>query len=366
MTFRKTTSYHQGGPAPLGVLLTNVGTPAAPTASALRPYLAQFLGDERVIEYPPWLWRPLLHGVILNTRPRRSARLYQRVWTEEGSPLLVILRRQAERLQEALAALPVPVRVAVGLRYGDPSIAAGLRELDAAGARRVLAFPLYPQYSATTTATSLDAVFDELKTWRWMPELRTINHYHDRPDYIAALAASVRQHWAASGRPQRLLISFHGIPRDYFTDGDPYYCECQKTARLLVAALALEPEEYAVTFQSRFGPSEWLQPYTDRTLEAWGRQGLAHVDALCPGFSADCLETVDEVGTEGGHAFREAGGGELHYIPALNDRPDHIAVLAGIIREHLGGWLEPVEPSAPSEAVLKAHAARLGLDEPSI
>jgi ferrochelatase len=344
--------------------LTNVGTPAAPTASALRPYLAQFLADERVIEYPRWLWRPLLHGVILNTRPRRSARLYQRVWTGEGSPLLVILRRQAEQLQEALsAALHVPVRVAIGLRYGQPSIATGLRELDAAGARRVLAFPLYPQYSATTTATSLDAVFDELKTWRWMPELRTINHYHDRPDYIAALADSVREHWVTSGRPQRTLISFHGIPRDYFVNGDPYYCECQKTARLLAEALALAPDEYAVTFQSRFGPSEWLQPYTDRTLEAWGREGLSHVDALCPGFSADCLETVDEVGTEGGHAFREAGGGELHYIPALNDRPDHIAMLSAAITEQLAGWLQPVNPTVPASATLKAHTARLGLDE---
>ncbi len=340
MAYRKSTTFHHRGESPLGILLTNVGTPAAPTAQALRPYLAQFLGDERVIEYPRWLWQPLLHGVILNVRPRRSARLYQRVWTEDGPPLLLILQQQVARLQAALDdALPAPVVVAGGLRYGEPSIAAGLRELDAAGARRILAFPLYPQYSATTTATSIDAVYDELKTWRWMPELRTINHYHERPDYIAALAATVREHWATSGRPQRLLISYHGIPRDYADNGDPYYDQCHETTGLLAAALGLEPHEYATTFQSRFGPSEWLQPYTDETLEAWGREGLRHVDALCPGFSADCLETVDEIGTEGGHAFREAGGGELHYIPALNDRPDHIALLADIVRQHLMGWV---------------------------
>lgn len=347
LAYRKTSSFHQGGRAPLGILLTNVGTPAAPTAKALRPYLAQFLGDERVIEYPRWLWQPLLHGVILNVRPGRSARLYRRVWTEEGAPLLLTLRQQAATLQAVLDdTLPVPVKVAYGLRYGEPSIAAGLRELDAAGARRILTFPLYPQYSATTTATSLDAVFDELKTWRWVPELRTINQYHNRPDYIAALAATVREHWATDGRPQRLLVSYHGIPHDYFVNGDPYYWECHETTRLLVEALGLEPHEYATTFQSRFGPSEWLQPYTDRTLEAWGREGVQHVDAICPGFSADCLETVDEIGTEGSHAFREAGGGELHYIPALNDRPDHIAMLAGIIGQHLAGWLEPEGVSA--------------------
>ena len=365
MSFRDMPSYTHGAPSPIGVLLTNVGSPTTPTPGALRGYLAQFLGDPRLIEYPRWWWLPLLHGIILNTRPRRSARLYRRIWTEEGSPLLVTLRRQAEALQDYLdATLPVPVRVVYGGRYGsEPSIATALRRLQAANAQRVLVLPLYPQYSATTTATSFDAIFEELKTWRWVPELRTINHYHGHPGYVAALAATVREHWATSGRPQRLLMSFHGIPRDYFLKGDPYYCHCQQTARLLGEQLGLSPDDYTVTFQSRFGPTEWLQPYTDRTLEEWGRAGLAHVDALCPGFSADCLETVDEVAEEGGELFHQAGGGEFHYIPALNDRPDHLTALADVMMANLAGWLEPVGDSSPSGAEMAEHRARLGLTE---
>lgn len=324
------------GPAPVGVLLTNVGSPAAPTTGALRAYLAQFLGDPRVIEYPRGLWLPLLHGVILNVRPRRSAEMYRQVWTDEGSPLLATLRRQGEALQEALGDA---ARVAVGVRYGQPSIAAALRALDAAGARRILVLPLYPQYSATTTATSLDAVFDELKTWRRVPELRTINQYYDHPGYIAALAASVWEHWAAHGRPQRLLLSYHGIPHDYADQGDPYPQQCAATTALLAAALGLGEGEYAMTFQSRFGPSQWLLPATDTTLAEWGREGLALVDALCPGFSADCLETLEEIAQDGAHEFHAAGGGEMRYIPALNDRPDHVAMLAELASLHLEEWV---------------------------
>jgi ferrochelatase len=341
MIYRSHVPFDPYAPAPIGILLTNVGTPDAPTPRALRSYLAEFLGDERVIEYPRWLWQPLLHGVILNTRPRRSARLYQRVWTDDGAPLLAILRRQVAALQAALdEALPAPVVVAGGMRYGQPSIAAALRELDAAGARRILVLPLYPQYSATTTATSLDAVFDELKTWRAMPELRTVNRYGDHPLYIAALAASVHEAWADGGRPQRLLMSFHGIPQEYADKGDPYSDECRHTARLLAEALGLGEGEWLATFQSRFGPSEWLRPYTAETLAEWGREGLTRVDALCPGFAADCLETTDEIGHEGAETFREAGGGECRYILALNDRPDHIAALAAVVREQLRGWVE--------------------------
>lgn len=363
MPYYGTADFDHTATSPIGILLTNVGSPAAPTRRDLRPYLAQFLGDERVIEYPRWLWQPLLHGVILNTRPKRSARLYERIWTDEGSPLLTTLQRQAAALQSLLGAqLPVPVRVVAAVRYGEPSIAAGLRALAEANARRVLVFPLFPQYSATTTATTLDAVFDELKTWRWVPELRTINHYHDDPAYIAALADTVREQWAQTGRPQRLMMSYHGVPRDYVLKGDPYYCECQKTSRLLAEALGLDQDAYAVTFQSRFGPTEWLQPYTDVTLTEWGQAGLEHVDALCPGFSADCLETTDEVGTEGKHAFQEAGGGMFNYISALNDRPDHIAVLGDIITRHLAGWLDAEPRRVPSDEEMACHRARLGMD----
>ena len=347
MAYRGSPPSDPATPAPVGILLTNVGSPAAPTTGALRSYLAQFLGDERVIEYPRWLWQPLLHGVILNTRPRRSARLYQRVWTADGAPLVAIMRRQAAGLEAALTADGAPVKVVAGVRYGEPSIPAALRELDAAGAQRVLVLPLFPQYSATTTATSLDAVFDELKTWRRVPELRTVNRYGDHPLYIAALAASIREAWATDGRPDRLLLSFHGIPRDYAAKGDPYPDECRATAAALAAALGLDDGEWAATFQSRFGPSQWLQPYTDETLAEWGREGLRRVDAACPGFSADCLETTDEIGHEGAATFTAAGGGELRYIPALNDRADHVAALAAVARQHLIGWLEPAATRFP-------------------
>ena len=349
MAYRESEPVDPAAPSPIGILLTNVGSPAAPTPGALRGYLAQFLGDERVIEYPRWLWQPLLHGVILNTRPRRSAKLYQRVWTAEGAPLMAVMRRQAAALEAAaFSAEDAAVKVVCGGRYGEPSIADALRELDAAGARRVLVWPLFPQYSATTTATSLDAVFDELKTWRHLPEMRTVNRYGDHPLYIAALAASISEAWAEDGRPDRLLLSFHGIPRDYADQGDPYPDECRRTAELLAEALGLDDGEWAATFQSRFGPSEWLRPYTDETLGEWGRAGLRRVDAVCPGFSADCLETTDEIGREGAETFEAAGGGELRYIPALNDRPDHIAALAAIAREHLHGWLEPATSRFPA------------------
>ncbi|MBW7884462.1 MAG: ferrochelatase [Caldilineaceae bacterium] len=323
----------------VGILLTNVGTPASPTARDVRPYLAQFLGDRRVIEWPRWLWLPVLHGIILRTRPRRSARLYARIWTDAGSPLLDYLRRQAAGLQELLAARSsLPVKVAVGMRYGAPSIASALRELDAAGARRILVFPLFPQYSATTTATTLDAVFDELKRWRWMPELRTINHYHDDEGYLAALEASVRESWAEHGQGQRLLLSFHGVPQSYVDNGDPYYVECQETARLLAGRLNLQEGAWGYAFQSRFGPVEWLRPYTSDVLAQWGQERLQSVDVICPGFSADCLETVDEIAHEGRETFQEAGGGRFTYIPALNARPDHIEALGRIVFERLGGW----------------------------
>lgn len=348
------SNFDHTAPALTGVLLINVGSPAAPTADAVRPYLRQFLGDPRIIEFPRWLWWPLLNGIILNTRPRRSARLYRNIWTEAGSPLLVNLQRQGEALRVQLQErTSVAIAVAVGMRYGKPTLGEAMRQLDQAGVRRLLVLPLYPQYSATTTATSLDGVFDELRRWRWLPELRTITHYPDHPGYIGALANSIEEHWQAHGKAERLLFSFHGIPRSYFEQGDPYFCECQKTVRLLVNRLALAEADYAVSFQSHFGPVEWLRPYTDETLAEWGRQGIRSVQVVAPGFSGDCLETIDELGREGRATFLEAGGDSFAYIPALNDRPDHITALTDLVLTHLQGWELRTEPKA------EAHVAKL-------
>jgi ferrochelatase len=245
------------------------------------------------------------------------------------------------------------VRVALAMRYGKPSIAQALDELHGQGMRRLLVLPLYPQYSATTTASIFDQVFRVLSRWRWVPELRLIQHYHDRPAYIGALAASVREHWHTHGRPDRLLMSFHGLPRRYFDAGDPYFCECQKTGRLLAGRLQLNDSEWKLTFQSRFGREEWLQPYTDRTLEAWGRNGVGRVDVICPGFSADCLETLEEIAGQNRELFLNAGGKELTYIPALNDRADHVQALAGLLAEHMQGW------EADSESKPEALSGRL-------
>jgi ferrochelatase len=342
------------------VLVANLGTPDAPTPRAVRRYLAQFFADRRVFEYPRWLWWPLANGVILNARCFRSAKLYRKIWIEGeggGSPLLVIGKRQAAALQTALdIASSAPVKVALGMRYGNPSIAAGLAALRAAGADRLLVLPLFPQYSATTVGSAIDSVMATLKTWRWLPEARFITHYHDDPAYIMALVESIRAHWAEHGRPDRLLLSFHGIPQRYFDQGDPYYCQCHKTTRLVAQALGLNEGEYQMTFQSRFGPEAWLQPYTDKTLAAWGAAGLRRVDVICPGFAADCLETIEEMAEENRAVFTEAGGGEYRYIPALNDTPAHIAVLAGLVARHAQGW-----DGAPTFA--EAWAGRLVADE---
>lgn len=345
-----------------GVLLMNTGTPAAPTAAALRPYLAEFLGDPRVIELPRWLWLPVLHLGILTTRPARSARLYARVWTPQGSPLLLTMRAVAETLQAELSASAgQEIPVAIGMRYGQPSIATALRELRERGVRRLLALPLFPQYSATTTAAVLDAVFAELRRWRWMPELRTISHYHTHPRYLAALAATVREAWAAHGRPERLLFSFHGLPRSYFLKGDPYYCECQRTAREVAAALGLAAGEWQVTFQSRFGPVEWLRPYTDEVLAEGGRAGQQGTHVICPGFALDCLETLDEIAHEGRRIYEGAGGQGFHYIPALNTRADHLAALADLARAHLAGWLDQPAIPPPDPAWVAERRPSLGL-----
>ncbi len=354
------TDYCHDQPDRTGILLVNLGTPDAPDRASVRRYLKEFLWDPRVVEVPRPIWWLALNLVILNTRPARSAKAYAKVWTDEGSPLLTISRQQEAALRSALQERHGDaVRVELAMRYGRPSIAQGLQALRKAGVRRLLVLPLYPQYSATTTASVMDAVWAELQQWRWLPELRSIHHYHDDPAYIAALAASVREHQAEHGEAERLLLSFHGIPQEYFEKGDPYHCECQKTGRLLSEALGLTPEQWTLSFQSRLGPKQWLQPYTDKTLERLASEGVKSVQVLCPGFSADCLETLEEIAMENREVFLGAGGERYEYIPCLNDRADHIAALTGLVERHLAGW-----KIAPSEdpALRQQRARQLGAE----
>ncbi len=317
----------------VGVLLSNLGTPDAPETPALRRYLREFLSDRRVIELPCWKWWPILNLFVLTTRPRRSAALYRAIWTPEGSPLLVTGRAVAAALARELA-LPV----ALGMRYGKPSIAAALDLLVAEGCDRVLLLPLYPQYAAATTASTFDAFFAALRARRDLPAARTVRDYHADAGYVAALASSARELWQREGPPRRLLISFHGIPRRYADAGDPYPRQCEATARLLARALGLGDGAWALAYQSRFGREEWLTPYTDETLRRWGGEGLDSADVICPGFAADCLETLEEIDVGNREVFRGAGGGRFRYVGALNARADHIAALAAIARRNLAGW----------------------------
>jgi len=321
-----------------GILLANLGTPDAPTSAALRRYLKEFLWDPRVVDFPRPLWWLILNGVILNIRPPRSAKLYQTIWTEEGSPLLAIGRRQSEEVRQALHQRGLQVEVELAMRYGNPSIARGLEALREKGCERLLVLPLYPQYAAATTASTFDAVAQVFENWRDLPELRFVRDYHVHPGYVGSLANSIREYWDKEGEPEKLLISFHGIPQRYADLGDPYPDECHETARALAEQLGLPDERWQLTFQSRFGREPWLQPYTDKTLEAWGKEGLASVDVVCPGFSADCLETLEEIAITNRELFEESGGGRYRYIPALNDRADHIEALADIAAAQIDGW----------------------------
>ncbi len=340
----------------VGVLLANLGTPDAPDTPSLRRYLREFLLDPRVIELPRLLWWTILHLAVLPTRPAKSAALYRKVWTKEGSPLLVISRRQAAALQEVLRQeVGNPLHVALAMRYGNPSVRAGLRELEEKGCRRILILPLYPQYAGVTIGSTFDAVADELKGWRWVPEIHTVNGYYDDPAYIRCLAASVREAWTDGGPGEKLLFSFHGIPQRYFDAGDPYFCQCHKLARLAAEELGLPRERWEVSFQSLFGKEEWLKPYTDKTVAAMARYGVRSIDVLCPGFSADCLETLEEMDEQNREIFLQAGGERFRYIPCLNDRPDHVRFLAGLVRRNVQGWV--VAPEAWSAERAASAAA---------
>lgn len=358
--------YRHGTAERVGVLVMNLGTPQAPTEAALREYLGEFLRDRRVVEIPRALWLPILHGYILRTRPARSAKKYAAIWTPDGSPLLVWSRRQAQVLQGTLgerckqAGLPADhIRVELAMRYGKPSVPEAISALKQANCRRILVLPLYPQYAAATTATACDAVFAHLRQLRYQPALRTVDCFHDEPVYIKSLAARVNDYWLKHGHPEQLLLSFHGVPKFSLDKGDPYHCQCRKTARLLGVELGLSDKQMQVAFQSRFGRAEWLKPYTTEVLHELGAQKVRRVDVFCPGFVADCLETLEEIAIEGKKEFVSAGGGELRYIPALNDHPMWYRALGELAWKHLAGWLDA--PASDAQRQLQADAAtRLG------
>jgi ferrochelatase len=361
MAYYQEPPYNHGDPTRTGILLINLGTPDAPDAPALRRYLKQFLSDSRVIEIPRFAWWPILNGIILNLRPRKSAAKYAQIWTQEGSPLLVHTRKQATMLQGFLnARIATPYAVEYGMRYGNPSIASAIAKLKARNCTRILVFPLYPQYAASSSASAMDAVWQTLQKMRNVPAIRCIRSYHDHPGYIAALAHSVRDYWAVNGQPEKFIMSFHGVPRRTLNLGDPYHCECQKTARLLAEALGLNKEQYLVCFQSRFGKAEWLQPYLAATLQALGKQKTRRVDIVCPGFASDCLETLEEIAIEGKAAFIGHGGGEFHYIPALNEQENWIHAMCEIALENLQGWVSRDwdQSAAQKEAEMTSLRAR--------
>ena len=358
--FQTEPSYTHGQAAKTAVLYCNLGTPDEPTAPALRRYLAEFLGDGRVVEIPKPIWWLILHGIILRVRPAKSAAKYASVWTDEGSPLMVWTRKQALLLKGHLGELGHHVEVRHAMTYGNPSVAQEMDKLKAEGFTRVLVLPAYPQYSGTTTAALFDQFYRWARRTRYVPEFRFVNHYHDHAGYIAALADSVRKHWQANGQPDKLVMSFHGVPERTLHLGDPYHCECHKTGRLLAEALGLAKDKFVVTFQSRFGKAKWLEPYTEPTLIALAGQGVKKVDVICPGFTGDCLETLEEINMEAREAFLHAGGSAFAYIPCLNDNPAFIRALTQLAVTHLGGWPTQARPNSAELEASRERALDLG------
>jgi ferrochelatase len=357
MSFRAEPPYAHGSTPKTGLLLVNLGSPDQPTAAATRRYLAEFLSDPRVVEIPRAVWWLVLHGIILNTRPAKSAAKYATVWTPEGSPLVTCTQRLATRLQGSLDALGHAVVVKMAMRYGNPSIPRMLDELRAQGVTRVLVLPLYPQYAAATTASVWDGVAKWSAQARQLPEFRFVNRYGDDPSIVQALADSVQRHWAVHGRAEKLVMSFHGLPERSLHLGDPYHCECHKAARLLAEALGLPKDAWQVTFQSRFGKAQWLRPYTEPTLKDMAASGVKSVDVICPGFAVDCLETLEEIAQEAREAFIEAGGQRFRYIPCINDDPLAVQAMTKIALQHLQGWPTTSEPQAAEQAAAQRQRA---------
>jgi len=359
----KTTFTHDSCPA-TGILLTNLGTPSAATVPAVRRYLAEFLSDTRVVEIPAIIWKPILYTSVLTRRPKIAAHAYQSIWMEQGSPLLVHSKNQCTEVQKLLSKqFSGPIKVALAMRYGSPSLETALNELRKKNIQRILVLPLYPQYSATTTASTFDAISKILRSWRWIPELRFVNQYHDFEPYINALKNSITNYWAEHQKPDKLVLSFHGLPKRNLDKGDPYFCQCHKTARLLVKSLNLMDSEWIMTFQSRFGKLEWLTPATDKVLVELAQSGVKNIHVVSPGFSADCLETLEEVDMQYRELFLKSGGEQFHYIPALNSDPDHITALCELIKLHTQGWPEFStqwnQEKENKEASLRKQAASL-------
>ena len=354
---------HDGVPH-IGVLLVNLGTPDAPTPAAVRRYLAEFLADPRVVEIPRIAWRPLLHGLVLRTRPSRSAARYAAIWTKDGSPLAIHTNKQRVLLSgylgQRLKTLGLPADHAVvehAMRYGAPSIGEAIDRLRAAGCARIVVVPLYPQYAASTTGSAVDRVAAHLSRMRRVPGMRFVDTFHDDPGYIGALTAVVNEYWMRHGRPEHLILSFHGLPRRTLSRGDPYHCYCQVTARLLARELGLEPAQWTIAFQSRFGRGRWLEPATSDVLEKLGKAKLRRVDVFCPGFVSDCLETLEEMAVAGRRSFQSAGGQDFHAIGCLNEHPRWIAALADLVLANLQGWLAaPPDRGARETTLLRAKA----------
>ena len=330
--------YEHGSKEQIGVLITNLGTPDAPNKKELKVYLNQFLSDPRVIELPKILWQIILKLVILQIRPSKSAEAYKQIWTDKGSPLLDIANRQLNKIQSSFSSKNENIVFEVGMRYGNPSIPDALLKLQKKQVRRLLVLPMYPQYCAATTGSTFDEVTNVLQKWRWIPEMRFINQYFEEKNYIEALSNSIKSFWKKTSKPQKIIFSYHGIPKRYLTNGDPYHCFCLKTTRLVKENMGLSDDEIMTTFQSRFGREEWLKPYTSETLKELPKQGIKNIHIISPGFSSDCLETLEELEEENKEYFMESGGENYHYIPCLNDHDDHIDVFVNLIKKHTQGW----------------------------